>query len=569
MRSRTARPTRANARAVSRAGWALVSAALTLLAGSYVAEAALAQGAWRLEQPPPPPGATFKAPLGPPGDLKCWARNRCLLGVEGNATIPRGLFSWDGANWHQLSTVCGGPGDTMRIAFAGPREFWTVTEPSQPRFGAGKSLCRFKDGAVVASYSTPAQSPDPYHQMNAAVCLAPSDCWFGGVGAQDPTGDRIGAFHLHWDGSSLVSVYNNGNQRGVSDLEAHQGVVWESVFVGKRAEDASGDVRVEPPEDRPRLLHRITGGLFANDPFVPMDRPGVPAAGNELLTLDSDGSQLWAGGGGAASGPAVPTAGEPPQPDPPVRREPLAARFVAGTWQAIDYPDALFGSTERFRDLAAVSGTDYAWVAVQPFAERSSVNSKAKVARLRADGTAETVRLPVAGAGRGSAARIEFSGPNDGWLVTQAGWLFHYTDGSSPETDTDPAYQGTITFRPNEAAEQFVPDTAPADDSQLFAPPPVEVEQEQRPPRTRRIRALIRRVRARMRGNVLTVSFILSRRAKVALLARRGSRVVARTSLRTMRPGRRALRLKLDRQRWPTRLSFRTRELTRRPGGGS
>ena len=106
---------------------------------------------WRLEQPPPPAGAPFKVPLGAPGDLSFWAPNRGLLTVEGNATIPRGIFSWNGQSWHQLATVCGGPGDTARIAWAGPDEFWVVSEPSLPRRGSGLALCRFKDGQVIGS----------------------------------------------------------------------------------------------------------------------------------------------------------------------------------------------------------------------------------------------------------------------------------------------------------------------------------------------------------------------------------------------------------------------------------
>ncbi len=60
-------------------------------------------------------------------------------------------------------------------------------------------------------------------------------------------------------------------------------------------------------------------------------------------------------------------------------------------------------------------------------------------------------------------------------MVTWAGWLFHYSDGTPLPLDTDPAFQGTIEFRPNEAAEQFIPDRLPVDDSQLFAPPPLEL----------------------------------------------------------------------------------------------
>ena len=63
-------------------------------------------------------------------------------------------------------------------------------------------------------------------------------------------------------------------------------------------------------------------------------------------------------------------------------------------------------------------------------------------------------------------------------MATWAGWLFHYSDGTPEAVDTDPNFQGTITFRPNEAAEQFVPDALPEDDSQLFAPAPVEAAKE-------------------------------------------------------------------------------------------
>ena len=146
-------------------------------------------------------------------------------------------------------------------------------------------------------------------------------------------------------------------------------------------------------------------------------------------------------------------------------------------------------------------------------------------------------------------------------MVTSAGWLFHYTDGSRPQRDTDPAFGGVITFRPKESAEQFVPDRPPLDDSQLFAPPPLTVEQRSQPPtRTRRLPPLIRRIRSRLRGQTLVVSFTLVRRARVALIARRRGRVVARTSARMLRPGPHRLKLRLQRERWPTRLSFAVRE---------
>jgi hypothetical protein len=526
-------------------------ASLAVLVAALVPSSAAAAPIWRLKQPPPPAGAPFKVPLGAPGDLKFWAPNRGLLSIEGNDTIPRGLYSWNGESWHQLSTVCGGPGDTARIAWAGPREFWVVSVPSLPRTGSGLALCRFKDGQVAGSWSTRVDAVDPFRQMMSAACDGPDDCWFGGIGSQDPLGERIGAFHLHWDGTDLVSVYGPQG-RSVSDMQFHAGALYESTLVGRSPENRTDLVSLAAPESVPRLLHTISGDVFANDPFEPRALPGVPVDGTELLALDSDGANFWAVGGGAASGQSAPAGGA-------VERPPLAARLVAGSFQELTLRGATFGLTDRFGDVAAIPATTDAFATVVPFADRRSVNSKATVARIEADGTTTLTRLPAAGAGRGSAARIACPAPDDCWLATWAGWLFHYSEGTPLPLDTDPAFQGTIEFRPNEAAEQFVPDRPPADDSQLFAPPPLELTPNVTPAsRVKRLPPLLKRVRSRLRGLVLTVSFTVTRRARVWLLAKRGARTVARTSRRLFAPGRRALALRLDRDRYPTRLSLRT-----------
>ena len=320
------------------------------------------------------------------------------------------------------------------------------------------------------------------------------------------------------------------------------------------------------PEPQPRLIHRITGGVFSNDaflpastyvqsPFMPFPQP-IAVGGSELLAMDSDGQQIWAVGGGATSGPAAVNG--------PVPRPPLAVRIDGTSWKEVASPPSRpFTTGERFVDVAAVPGTSSAWAAVAPFGA-SGTGDHARVARLQPDGAAEVSTLPASGPGRGAAAKVAFTGPNEGWMVTTTGWLFHYTDGTVYPRNTDPAYSGTITFRPNEAAEQFIPDTPPADDSELFAPPPVELEQEAAPAVTRRLPALLRRIKTRMRGRTLIVRFTLSRRARVQIIGRRKGRTVARTQARTLRPGRHALRLRLDPKRWPQRLSFRVRE----PGEG-
>jgi hypothetical protein len=506
---------------------------------------------WRLEQPPPPEGVPFKVPLGAPGDLSFWAPNRGLLTVEGNSTIPRGIFSWNGQSWHQLATVCGGPGETARIAWAGPDEFWVVSEPSLPRAGSGLALCRFKDGQVAGSWSTRVDAADPFRQMLSATCDGPDDCWFGGVGSQDALGERVGAFHLHWDGADLETVYGPQG-RGVTDMEFHGGKLYESTLVGRSPENRSEAVDLAEPEPVPGLIHSVSGHTFSSDPFLPEPLESVPADGSELLALDSDGEDLWVVGGGAASGPSAPAEGA-------VARPPLAAHLVGGSFEELTLSGAEFGETDRLGDIAAMPGSHSAMAAVVPYAGRHSTNSKAIVALIGPDGTTTTTRLPAAGAGRGSAARIACPAVNECWMATWGGWLFHYSDGSQLPLDTDTNFQGTIDFRPNEAAEQFVPDALPVDDSELFAPAPVE-DAKAKEPRTRHLPPLLKRVRSHLRGLTLTVSFTVTRRARVALIAKKGGRTVARTPQRIFGRGRHQLNLQLSRDRYPTTLAFQTKE---------
>jgi hypothetical protein len=245
-----------------------------------------------------------------------------------------------------------------------------------------------------------------------------------------------------------------------------------------------------------------------------------------------------------------------------VARPPLAARLQGAAFEELSLTGAKFGATDRLGDVAAIPATNEALATVVPFADRHSVNSKATVARVGAGGATTTTRLPVAGAGRGSAARIACPAQNECWMVTWAGWLFHYSDGTPLPLDTDPAFQGTIEFRPNEAAEQFIPDRLPVDDSQLFAPPPLPLTEE-RPQggKVKRLPPLLRRIDSELHGLRLTVSFTLTRRARVRLLAKRGARTVASTPSRVLAPGRRSLGLRLTRERYPTRLAFQTKEV--------
>jgi hypothetical protein len=522
--------------------------------------AARAEASWRLEQPPPPAGAPFKVPLGTPDDMEFYAPNEGLLSVEGNATVSSGLFFYNGRGWHQLATVCGGSGDASRIAWAGPDEFWVITEPSEPRSGAGLGLCHFKDGVVVGSYSTAFQSPDPFRPMDAAACDGPDDCWFAGIGSEDPSGQRIGAFHLHWDGTNLTSSYQPQG-RGVSGLTFFDGTFYESTFVGAEPGNTTKPVTLATPEPNgPVLIHELVDETFTDVGFEPYPYTGVPAEGTELLSAHSDGSELWFSGGGAASGPAAAAA-----PGGVVASPPVLVHLVEPFYEQVPIEPSQFGSEDRFVDVAPVPGSDAAWVADQPYAERGSATAKAKVALIGANGATTLDTLPVSGPGRGSAQVIAATGSEEAWMATSAGWLFHYSNGTVLPEDTDPNWAGTITVRPNESVAQFVPDAPPPDDSQLFAPPPVAIEQAAsvETPVREIIPALLKDVEVSRHGLTVIVSFELTRLADVQLVAKRHGKPIAKTAKERLKAGKHSLKLSFDVKRWPTGLSFKTKELTK------
>jgi hypothetical protein len=504
---------------------------------------------WEPFQLPPPPGGEFSTPVGLPGDLKFWAPNRGLMTVGGNNAVPEGIYSWDGVGWHQLATVCGGG----RLAWAGPREFWTTARPSLPRIQSqGKALCHFRDGAVVGSFSTPDTVADPFHPMTAGACSGPNDCWFGGQLAQDASGQREGAFHVRWDGQRLRTSYNpEGGQ--VTGMLARGSELLESV-------QPDPELAEEAPS---HLLHRIAaGGIFSNDPFTPRPVPGFGVNPTTVNALDGAGDVVWAVGGGVG----------------PSRRLPFAAWRQGDVWHELEFglQDGLTAA-DVFTDVAAVPGTRTAWAVLRGHDDGlGDTVASTRVALI--DGTTGEVDIHVlAGSDdpvRGAALHVACPAADDCWLATARGFLYRNSTAGLYERDTDPAFQGTITVRPNEAAEQSIPDSPPEDDSRVHAPPidrtppPPPAE----PPTCRPAPSAIGRVRKPLvRGRRLVVRFRLRRSARVRIVAYRKRKVVARTSLRRLKPGQRRIALRVSRRRWPTRLRFVIREGKRpapRCGGG-
>jgi hypothetical protein len=549
---------------------ALLLAALVvgLAPGAHAAE-------WRSEQPLGEGG--YAANIGEVGDIECWQgeANRCLLIAAGNGGVAPGVYAYDGSGWYRYSTVCGG--HEGRIAWAGPDEFWTVSDQQRGQVvenvGEGRffaiSLCHFKDGQVVASYGEPIGVPGSYMHMNAASCAGPGDCWF--AGERLPGSVNQGAFHLHWNGSTLTALPSLTDQaeildpaRTVTGLAFHQGKLYESVGVAEDDVPSQAEEE-EQAEFGPSLLHLVEAG--AEHPFQPLygtgafdlGEAGAEATMLEGFRLSDEGQWLWAVAGAIESPGAVTV---------------LRVGEAGPEQLRLQDPSGVLAAGYRVRGFATEPGADDAWLGFRRPADSPSkpLQTPARLTRILADGSVGAeITLPAEGEGvgrTGMAGPIACAGPGQCWMATQLGWLFHL--GPAPAPNADPALHGpVITVRPRDNSLPVVPPVSlPVDDSGAEAKgktPEEELPPEFEEPLPRRRPALVSKLDQRLvHGTILELSFTLRAKARVQLIARRNGRVVARTKSYTLSRGRHSLRLSLDPKRWPTKLDLRAH----RAGGG-
>lgn len=513
---------------------------------------------WHSQQPS---GAVGPTALGEVGDIACWQANRCVLTTKGNGGMPAGIYAYNGVEWHLYSTVCGGT--EGKIAWAGPNEFWTISDqPAGQVIGGGTatqsfkvSLCHFKDGAVVASYAEPIGVGSSYRPMNAAACDGPDECWF--AGERLPGTGNVGAFHLYWNGLTLAPVPSlsqlqpqlHDPGRSIFGLAYHGGELFEGVTV-KEDDKAPGESASEPD-----LLHRVVPGTLPEFLGIPTNAPvsyggaGAKAADLQGFRLSDGGSALWAASGAppgaGSSSPAAVT----------------VLRLGAGGLEQV----ALAGAGSPFKagdvvtGLAAEPGTEAAWIA---FAHSNELGAtfRARVALVHADGTVEPpISLPLEGEGApgavGTAGPITCPAIHQCWMASSSGWLFHL--GPSLPVDEDPAMNGVISFRPPDNSLPSVPpiflpeDNSGANEEQKKEQAEIEAE-----PLPKRKPALLYKLHQKLIGHTLELTFVLRQKAHVQLIAKRQGKVVAKTRRYTMDKGPGSLRVRLDPKRWPTKLDL-------------
>ncbi len=592
---------------------AIVFLGLLAALGVAMPGAARAAASWRLEQPlppPPPPDvqpAPGVVPLGTIGDIEFWEppgsppqANRGLLITSGNGdAVGPGVWAYDGAGWHEIATVCGAT--SGRIAWGGPADFWTVSDgrTGQVEINGKRpplednSLCHFSDGSVVASYAHLAFEADSYEAMSGAACLPPqppavssSDCWFGGAALEEP--QPAGSFHLHWNGTTVTEqpYLNQGDP--VQEMRQIENAIFESVAY------SSSDRSDEPKTlERPPLLH-FAEAETAMEPLRTSELPlfgseGEPTEDLEYLHLGSTEGILW-----AATGKQTQEAKE---------GEVTVLRRVGGLWTQVigpeeearpgtghPLPNLFANATEeeellggpaneaQVRAITPEPGSEDAWLALARHGESEgeAAAAAAVLVHISAQGEVLGVQVLPDSAERalpsnpaGAVGRLVCPALEDCWMANVNGWLYHLApegERSLPTSELPGFPEGKIiSERPkDEGFVQEVLDAPPPEDSGLKEEIPelhsaaetVEAKAENKV-----TLPLLSRVHSRLEGMTLQLSFHLSVKARVRLVAKRNGKVVAQTRVRILGAGTHTLALRLERRRWPTKLSFQTHAL--------
>jgi hypothetical protein len=579
----------------------IATLALVLLAGT-LASIAGAEGLaddggaeWRVEQPQPPPppvgveGSNTPVGLGRIGDIEFWAPNRGALITAGSGTVvPPGVWFYDGESWRELSTQCGA--SDGRIIWAGPDEFWTISDGRPGQAVAGgqlpplkdNTLCRFAPPPgdpsgqlkIVASYASPAFLSTSYQAMHAGGCITSSDCWFAGEPLGSP---QIGAFQLHWNGQSLSAEPFLPEGHAVWDMREFEGRLYEGLRLLAPCEggNTSSCDRVTKVVRHPAALRTIDSeGAFEPVSELPLYGPSEFFDALNFLHLSAGGSSLWAAAG--------------PEPETPAGSEAAGVTVIRKTegssnWSQLLGPETTPSGSARFPEdvvstLAAEPSGEGAWLGLDSkqdsVSEQPNPDAPAVLARVSANGTvSDELSLPAAGeqyGPKGPADKLACPAVHDCWLATTQGWLLHLaTEGERQlERLSDPVFSSSepIVFRPlDQGVPQVPPDAPPVDDSGLEeSVPPVGGSLKSAPanPFAMVTVPLLSGLRTRLvHRTTLELKFHLSVRARIRLLAERRKKVVASTPTRTLSAGNRSLQLHLDLRRWPTKLALQTHAL--------
>ncbi len=401
------------------------------VAGALSAGAGAARPAsWRLEQPAPPAGVAVQgAARRDPATSSSGRANRGLLAVEGNATIAARPLAYERrrAGTSSRPSAAARPTPT-RIAWAGPDEFW-VDQRAEPAADRRRPRPLPLQGrpVVVGSYSTAAEAAGPLPRDGRRRLQRPRTT-AGSAASARRTRAAAGRRLPPALGRDEADAVYAPQGRGVSDMIATAAASTRrpssarSARTGRRRStlaEAEADADADP--------RRIAGGtLHQRRPSRRCPRPACRATGPSCWRPTATARNV------VVRRRRRRLRARARRPTTAVARPPIAVRFADGFYQELPLDD---GAVRRATTASSTSprcrAASDAWATVAALRRaRLSDGAGARRADLQPDGIGE--RRAAAGRRRRAAAPRRGSRsarPNEGWMVTNAGWLFHYTDG--------------------------------------------------------------------------------------------------------------------------------------------
>ena len=313
----------------------------------------------------------------------------------------------------------------------------------------------------------------------------------------------------------------------------------------------------EPPEALETMRFGSTEGTLWAAAGKSVGTGGLTEEQEGQVTVLTRLNGIWAqvlGGG---------TEGTPPRPLPDLFEDPQEEQELLGG----PARDA------QVRAIAPEPGSEDAWLALAKHG--SGPASSAVLVHISAQGQVLGVQTLPSAAERqlpsnasGPVQRLVCPALEDCWMANTNGWIYHLSrDGESQPVSELPGFPvGKILSErpPDEGIPQEVVDAPPPDTSGLQEEIIEEqvLESEKHKPENVVTLPLLSRERSRIvHGSVLQLSFHLSVKARVQLLAKHRKRVIAKTTAQVMKAGNRSLRLRLNPRNWPTSLALRTHAL--------
>ena len=390
---------------------------------------------------------------------------------------------------------------------------------------------------------------------------------------------QIGAFHLHWNGVSLEEEPYPTERFPVYEMRALGEHIFESVLAEMR-------LPTEPELAITPALHVINppGVIPQMEPEneagagLPIYERAESAQAVSYLHLAAADGMLWAaagpvrppgqltiaireGGWRLLIGPTSPGGAQLPEPVLPPAEAGEEERLFEGK----------VSSGRRWPRSQRNRGPSSAWIALGiRNAERAVLIHVDAEGQLLDERTFPSAEERAAGIGeKGGAASIACPAQNDCWLATTKGWLYHLAPAGERTlpANGDPGFGQLISYRPpDQGLPQVGPDAPPEDTSGLQERGVVSISvvttaTTEHTPEKRVKLPLLSHLSRRLRGDTLEMTFHLSVKARLRLLAKRKRQVIAATPMHTFDAGERKLLLKLNPHNWPTKLSLQTHAL--------